>query len=99
MINLRKIINACNMAIEENDDNFSSSLPFFELADPRSVLELARLVEAGTGRHELERLLALIRNMSDYLQAIPADFDMAVAGGKRDLVSKADCLLVIYDFQ
>ena len=98
MVNLKKIIDACNMAIEETDDELTNSFPFFELADPKAVLELARLVEAGTGRIELERILALIRDMSDYLLAIPSDFDMAVAGGKRELVSKALCILAIYDF-
>jgi len=86
------------MAIEETDDELTNSFPFFELADPKAVLELARLVEASTGRTELERILALMRNMADYLAAIPSDFDMEVCGGKRELVSRAECILAVYDF-
>ncbi len=97
MVNLKKIIDACNMAIEDSDDELTNSFPFFELADPEAVLELARMVEASTGRTELERILVLIRNMSDYLGAIPADFDMAVAGGRHELVNRAGCILAIYD--
>ena len=97
MIDLEKIIKACNMAIEDSDDNFSNSLPFFELADPRAVLELVRMLEASTGRHELERILTLIRNMSAFLRAIPADFDRALSGARHELLSQADCILAVYD--
>ena len=97
MIDLEKIIQACNMAIDDADDNFSNSIPFFQLADPRAVLELTRMVENSTGKQELERLIALIRNLAQCLKAVPDEIDPGSAGDRQTLISEANCVLAIYD--
>lgn len=96
MVDLDKIMLACNQALEDSEDSFSNSLPFFELADPQSVLELVRLVEANTVGHELGRLVTLIRDLSDCLQSVPDEVCPAVRLDKNDMISKANCVLAIY---
>ena len=97
MIDLNKIIEACNLAIDDTDDNFSNSIPFFELADPRAVLELANSVRAGLGDQELARLITLIRNLADCLSVAAAAADAVLKSQSQELISQVDCILAIYD--
>jgi len=97
MIDLNKIIEACKMAIEDTDEDFSNSIPFFELADPRAVLELAAMAQAGLGGQELARLIALIRNLASCLKAASGEGDAAVKSQSQALIDEAHCILAIYE--
>jgi len=97
MIDLDKITQACYMAIEDADDNFVNSIPFFQLADPRAVLELVQMVKANIASHELERILTLIRNLSVCLEAFPDTAEFCAAGNKSELIRQASCVLAIYE--
>lgn len=97
MVDLDKIILVCNQALEDSEDSFSNSLPFFEMADPQSVLELVRLVEANTVSQELDRLLTLIRDLSACLQSVPDEVCPMVGPAKQEMLSQANCVLAIYE--
>ena len=96
MVDLDKIMLACNQALEDSEDSFSNSLPFFEMADPQSVLELVRLVEANTVGHELGRLLSLIRDLSACLQSVPDSVCSKFGRDKNEIISQANSVLAIY---
>ena len=97
MVDLDKIILVCNQALEDSEDSFSNSLPFFEMADPQSVLELVRLVEANTVTQELGRLVKLIRDLSACLQSVPDEVCPAVGRDKKEMLNQANCVLAIYE--
>ena len=97
MIDLEKITQACNLAIEDADDNFANSIPFFQMADPRAVLELVQMARFNTAAHELERMLTLIRDLSACLEAAPDQPEFCAADSKAELLRQASCVLAIYD--
>ena len=96
MLDLDKLIDACNQALEDSEDGFTNSLSFFELADPRAVLELARMVEANKATDEVDRLICLIRDLSACLRSIPDAMYPSLQRDKKEMLNRADCVLAIY---
>lgn len=96
MHDLEVIKSACAQALIEKDDNSSGNILFRSVADPESVMELVRLLELSITSHELETLTILIRNLTQYLEAVKEDIDDAALPDRHELIRRANYFLMIY---
>ncbi len=90
------IKNACIQALDDTKDVRDRTMLFREIVDPASVLELANLVEASITPHDLETLMLLIRNLADYLEAVPDTGNDMTHLDRDDLLRQARYTLSIY---
>ncbi|HEY8096219.1 MAG TPA: hypothetical protein VIE65_09065, partial [Methylobacter sp.] len=86
MHDLEAIKSACINALNDEQDNQNGIALFREVADPASVLELVTMVQASITAHELETLTRVIRNLIDYVEAVPDDDHKAVHLDRQELI-------------
>lgn len=90
------IKNVCIQALDDTKDVRDRMMLFREIADPASVLELVSLVEASITPHDLETLTMLIRNLADYLEAVPDTGNEVMHLDRDDLLRQARHALSLY---
>lgn len=90
------IKNACAQALTEENGCKDGATRLYNVVDPESIMELVTLVEASITPHELETLTILIRNLTNYVEAIKDDKNNASLPDREDLIRQAKYVLSIY---
>ena len=96
MNDLEVIKNACIKALNEDGESPNGMALFRDVVDPGSVLELVNIVQAAITAHELETLTRLIRNLTDYVEAVPDDGKKAVHVDRDELIRYAKHTYAVY---
>ncbi|CAN5466053.1 hypothetical protein BH11PSE11_BH11PSE11_04190 [soil metagenome] len=96
MHELDVIKNACIKALNDDGESPNGMALFHEVVDPGSVLELVNIVQTTVTAHELETLTRLIRNLTEYVEAVPDDGKKAVQVDREELIRYAKHLYAVY---
>lgn len=96
MIDLGKLLQACVEPEGDCGDGGPALVRGRLLLDPGAIRELRCAVEVHIGSQELERLIALIRDMNDHLVAL-ASSQILVSHVTGDLTRRACCVLARYE--
>jgi hypothetical protein len=96
MHDLEVIKKACTDALQNDESNPEVIAQFHEVVDPASVLELVHVLESSITAHELETLTRLIRDLTDYVEAVPDEANRSTHLDRDQLIRYARHLYGVF---